>query len=50
MLLELNSALGRKISSPLLHRGRKEGRKEGKAKEEKNLQQQTNKQTRLRST
>jgi hypothetical protein len=43
MLLELNSALGRKTNSPLLHRERKEGRKEGKAKEGKNLQRQTNK-------
>jgi hypothetical protein len=47
MLLELNSALGRKNQFPPAA-SRKEGRKEGKAKEEKDLQQQTNKLTNRR--
>jgi hypothetical protein len=48
MLLELNSALGRKTNSPLLHRERKEGRKEGGQSKRGEKSPATNKQTRLR--
>jgi hypothetical protein len=43
MLLELNSALGRKTNSPLLHRERKEGRRAKQKRGKISSNKQTNK-------